>query len=72
MFMVGIVDKVIERGGGVTALARGLGISASSVCGWRDSGRIPERRVVGVSRLTGIPVSELRPEFFCEPNADAA
>lgn len=49
--------------GGVTELARRLGIAQPSVSNWT---RIPAERVAAVERETGIPRSRLRPDLFAE------
>ncbi|MBS1056123.1 transcriptional regulator [Gluconobacter kondonii] len=51
----------IQAAGGVAALARELGIKPPSVYSWRQ---IPPKRVQAVSRITGIPPEELRPDLF--------
>lgn len=47
----------------ITELAKELGIEPASVSGWR---RIPAERVSEVSRITGVPRAELRPDIFGE------
>lgn len=49
--------------GGVTELARRLGIAQPSVSNWI---RVPAERVVAVERETGVPRSRLRPDLFAE------
>jgi DNA-binding transcriptional regulator YdaS (Cro superfamily) len=61
------IERAIEAGGGVNALARALGIHHVSVIRWRHRGRIPAERVRQVSQITGIPAHELRPDLFDAP-----
>jgi TorA maturation chaperone TorD len=51
----------IDAAGGVSALARGLGIAQPSVSSWH---RIPAERVVAIEALTGVNRSSLRPDLF--------
>jgi len=60
-----IVKKVIERYGGLTPLAKALGVPRQNIFQWR---RIPAEWVVSVERVTGIPRSELRPDLYGEIN----
>ena len=56
--------------GGVTELARRLGISQPSVSSWN---RVPAERVVAVEAATGIPRHRLRPDLYGEDiSADEA
>lgn len=49
------------RSKGVRALARLLGITPAAISQWE---RVPLERVHDVARVTGIPVNEIRPDFF--------
>lgn len=49
-------------------LARDLGITTGAVWQWR---RVPAERVIDVSRLTGIPREELRPDLYPRDNEAA-
>jgi len=63
-------DSLIRRVGGVTALAELLGVANhTTISKWRARGRIPAERVPEISRLTGIPRHELRPDLWEEPVA---
>jgi antitoxin CcdA len=55
------VQTAIDRSGGVSALARSLGIDHSTVSGWR---MIPARHVAAVAAATGLALHELRPDLF--------
>jgi DNA-binding transcriptional regulator YdaS (Cro superfamily) len=61
------VETVIERSGGVAALARKLGVSHVSVIRWRRAKRIPAERVRAVSEAAGVPKHEIRPDLFDAP-----
>jgi len=52
--------RAIAAAGGVNALARAIHISPAAVATWR---RVPEGRLAAVSRITGIPAAELRPDL---------
>jgi DNA-binding transcriptional regulator YdaS (Cro superfamily) len=56
------IQTLFQRHGIVKAhLARALGITHGAVNQWR---RIPAERVNDVSRITGIPRDEMRPDLF--------
>ena len=56
-----IVERVLERAGGVNAVARKFQIRPASVSCWR---RIPAERVLGLEEMTGISRHEQRPDIF--------
>lgn len=58
------VDEIIERTGGVTALAKAVGVHHSTVCDWRRNGEVPLKRVHDVARAVGVTLHEIRPDFF--------
>lgn len=63
--------EAIRAAGGVTELARRIGISQPSVSNWS---RVPAERVVSVEAATGVARSVLRPDLYDEPldEVDAA
>ncbi len=50
-------------------LAEAIGISPSAISMWS---RIPAERLMDVSRATGIPPEELRPDLYAQPEAIAS
>jgi len=46
-------------------IARGLGVTRGAVSAWP---RVPAERVPAVSRITGIPPHELRPDLYEPPS----
>ena len=63
------LDEAIRAVGGVSELARQIGISQPSVSNWD---RIPAERVIAVEQATSIDRAVLRPDLFAEatPAAD--
>ena len=65
-------EIIIERFGGITALARALGHEhPSTVQGWRDRGIIPARRqaeLLGLAKTTGIDLSPN--DFFSDQESE--
>jgi TorA maturation chaperone TorD len=68
------LQEAIRVAGGISALARRLGVSQPSISEWT---RIPAERVAAVEAVTGIARGVLRPDLFAEgvpqpeaPNAD--
>lgn len=55
---------IIKAAGGVTSLAKKLGISHSSVIEWK---RVPPRHAMKISEITGIALHELRNDIFPAP-----
>jgi TorA maturation chaperone TorD/DNA-binding transcriptional regulator YdaS (Cro superfamily) len=53
----------IDAAGGISALARGLGIAQPSVSSWS---RVPAERVVVIEALTGVRRERLRPDLYGE------
>jgi TorA maturation chaperone TorD len=63
------LQQAIQAAGGVSELARKIGISQPSVSNWS---RIPAERVATIEQVTGVGRAVLRPDLFCEhaPMAD--
>lgn len=57
------LDEAIRAAGGVTELARRVGISQPSVSNWS---RVPADRVVAVEAATGVDRAVLRPDLYAE------
>jgi TorA maturation chaperone TorD len=55
------LDEAIRAAGGVTALARRIGVAQPSVSNWN---RIPAERVLSVEAATGVARTVLRPDLF--------
>src|SRR3984893_16711508 len=55
------LEEAIRVAGGVSALARKLGISQPSVSNWS---RVPAERLVDVETATGVAREKLRPDLF--------
>jgi TorA maturation chaperone TorD len=55
------LQEAIRVAGGVSELARRLGISQPSISNWE---RIPAERVLSVEAATGVERTELRPDLF--------
>lgn len=65
------LEKAIENAGGLTALARKLGIQPPSISEWKRRGRVPASRVLQVEAATGVPRHELRPDLYPPEGAAA-
>ena len=59
------LEEAIRAAGGVTELARRIGISQPSVSNWS---RIPAERVLTVEAVTGVARAILRPDLYDENN----
>jgi TorA maturation chaperone TorD len=62
------LDEAIHAAGGVTELARRIGIAQPSVSNWD---RVPADRVVAVEKATGVLRARLRPDLFNGTNESA-
>ena len=60
------LSKAIQAVGGVSELARRIGISQPSVSNWD---KVPAERVLAVEAATGIARMRLRPDLYQEPPA---
>jgi TorA maturation chaperone TorD len=60
------LQEAIRAAGGVSELARRIGISQPSVSNWD---RIPAERVLAVESATGVARSVLRPDLYSESSA---
>src|ERR1700739_4566426 len=63
------LDEAIRAAGGVSELARRLGIAQPSVSNWQ---RVPAERVAAVEEATGVDRTRLRPDLFTPPSAGEA
>ena len=64
-----MIAQAIEKAGGVSALARAVGVDHSTVIGWRRAGRVPAARVRRVAEVSGIAPHVLRPDLYDPPAA---
>jgi len=60
------LNQAIQAVGGVSELARKLGISQPSISNWT---RVPSERVISVEALTGISRTVLRPDLYTEASS---
>jgi DNA-binding transcriptional regulator YdaS (Cro superfamily) len=60
--MLPILREAIERAGGMSALAKAIGVSRQAIYRWKR--RIPAERVVDIEAATGIDRAALRPDIF--------
>ena len=60
------LQEAIRAVGGVTELARRIGISQPSVSNWS---RIPAERVLSIEAITGVGRDVLRPDLYSGPHA---
>lgn len=64
------LTKAIDRAGGVSQLARALGVRQSVVSNWRKR-QVPADRCRAIERATGVSAYELRPDVFGEAANDS-
>lgn len=57
------LEKAIRAAGGITELARRIGIAQPSVSNWS---RVPAERVLSVEAATGVARTDLRPDLYDE------
>ena len=62
------LDEALRAAGGVSGLARQLGISQPSVSNWT---RVPAERVLSVEAITGVDRAILRPDLYAAAAAVA-
>lgn len=61
------LQQAIRAAGGVTELARRIGISQPSVSNWES---VPSERVLAVEAVTGVARAILRPDLYGENDSD--
>src|ERR1041384_2921342 len=62
------LSAAIQAVGGVSELARRVGISQPSVSNWD---KVPAERVLAVESVTGVPRAQLRPDLYrAQPGAN--
>ena len=66
------VDDIVSAAGGVSELARLLGVSHSSVCDWKRIGRVPVERALAIHDQLQIPLHEIRPDVWRAPSPEPA
>jgi len=62
---INLVEAAVEIAGGVTAVSRKLGVSRSAVYNWIAAGHMLDvtfRYVLGLSKLSGVPIEQLARE----------
>lgn len=62
------LERAIEAAGGISALARAVGIAQPSVSNWT---KVPAERVLAVEAVTAVPRWNLRPDLYPEPQEAA-
>jgi transposase-like protein len=66
---VNLVSAAVELAGGVSTVARKLGVTRQTVYNWIAAGHmldVTHRYVAGLSRLSGVPVEQLARETKSE------
>jgi len=61
------VRQIINNWGGAIKMADALGLPIQTVYSWINRDTVPARRVLDVSRLTGVPRYKLRPDLYPRP-----
>lgn len=59
------LKKAIEVVGSAAALAKKLKITKGAVSRWNE---IPRKRLLQVSEITGLPITDLHPDFRTNTN----
>jgi antitoxin CcdA len=55
------VQTILDRAGGVGALAKRLGLDHSTVSGWTA---VPAKHVPAVAAASGLPLHDIRPDIY--------
>jgi DNA-binding transcriptional regulator YdaS (Cro superfamily) len=63
------MSEIIRRGGGMSKLAKAVGLHRASRWYWT---RVPPQHVKAVAAATGIPAHELRPDLWDAPDTTSS
>lgn len=63
------LEQAIRAAGGISALARQIGVAQPSVSNWS---RVPAERVLAVEAITAVPRGVLRPDLYPASEQDSA
>lgn len=59
------IEKAIKAAGGMAALAHMLGLKPNQIWMWANGrARVPGHHCPAISRATGVPPGELRPDIY--------
>lgn len=58
------LKKAIDKAGGMTKLARKLGVTPQCVYGWVVRQRVPPQQCSRIEAATGVGRKQLRPDIF--------
>lgn len=58
------IKELVEKQISQVDLAKACSVTQQAVCLWMKNNRVPARRVLQVSKVTGIKPSVLNPEVF--------
>lgn len=58
------LERACEAVGGISEMARQLGIKPPSISEWKARNRVPAERVLEVEKISGVSRYELRPDIF--------
>lgn len=53
------VQTLIDAAGGLPQLQEKLGVSRTTILGWKSAGRIPANRVAQISQKLSLPLDEV-------------
>jgi len=63
------ISDLIQKAGGVTKVARVMGVPVQTVAAWKARKSIPAERVTAFEAATGIPRQEVRPDLWPQEGA---
>ena len=55
------LNIAIQRGGGILAFARALGVTHQAVTAWRKAGCVPFARAFQIDKLYSVPAASIMP-----------
>ena len=59
-----VIAEALDSAGGVAAVAAAIGKTREAVRLWRVRGHVPDRHLVELERLSGVPRERLRPDLY--------
>ena len=62
------LEKIIEAAGGEASLAKSMNLVPGAVYNWLSRNKVPASRAHELSKISGVPLHEIRPDLWLAPD----